>query len=77
MGVVIGGSLAHLAWSDVRISETARNKAFYDASCVSAIISDHVGPGWVRKTEPVIVAGLVNGYRANLLKLVDDKVLLL
>ena len=41
----------------------ARNKALYDASCLSAIISDHLGLGWIRKTEPVVVAGPENGYR--------------
>jgi PKD repeat protein len=41
----------------------ARNKALYDASCLSAIISDHLGLGWVKKTEPVIVAGPDKGYR--------------
>jgi inosine-uridine nucleoside N-ribohydrolase len=41
----------------------ARNKALYDASCLSAIISDHLGLGWVKKTEPVVVAGPENGYR--------------
>jgi hypothetical protein len=41
----------------------ARNKALYDASCLSAIISDHLGLGWVKKTEPVIVAGPDQGYR--------------
>jgi PKD repeat protein len=41
----------------------ARNKALYDASCLSSIISDHLGLGWVKKTEPVIVAGSENGYR--------------
>jgi hypothetical protein len=41
----------------------AHNKALYDASCLSAIISDHLGLGWVKKTEPVVVAGPENGYR--------------
>jgi PKD repeat protein len=41
----------------------ARNKALYDASCLSAIISEHLGLGWVKETEPVVVAGPQNGYR--------------
>ncbi len=41
----------------------ARNKALYDASCLSAIISEHLGLGWIKETEPVVVAGPQNGYR--------------
>ena len=41
----------------------ARNKALYDASCLSAIISEHLDLDWVRETEPVIVAGPEDGYR--------------
>ena len=41
----------------------ARNKALYDASCLSAIISEHLGLGWIKETEPVVVAGPQDGYR--------------
>jgi hypothetical protein len=41
----------------------ARNKALYDASCLSAIISKHLGLGWIKETDPVVVAGPQNGYR--------------
>jgi inosine-uridine nucleoside N-ribohydrolase len=41
----------------------ARNKALYDASCISAIISERLDLGWVKQTEPVVVAGPQNGYR--------------
>ncbi|MBE0534775.1 MAG: nucleoside hydrolase, partial [Phycisphaerae bacterium] len=41
----------------------ATNKALYDASCLSAIISDRLGLGWVKEAEPVVVAGPQNGYR--------------
>jgi len=41
----------------------ARNKPLFDASCLSAIISEHLELGWVKQTEPVVVAGPENGYR--------------
>ncbi len=41
----------------------ARNKALYDASCLSAIISEYLGLGWVKQSEPVVVAGPQDGYR--------------
>jgi hypothetical protein len=41
----------------------ARHKALYDASCLSAIISEHLGLGWITDTEWVTVAGPAEGYR--------------
>ncbi len=41
----------------------ARHKALYDASCLSAIISERLGLGWVKETEWVTVAGPAEGYR--------------
>ena len=41
----------------------ARNKALYDASCLSAIISERLGLDWVKETEWVTVAGPAEGYR--------------
>jgi inosine-uridine nucleoside N-ribohydrolase len=40
----------------------AKHKALYDASCLSAIISQRLGLGWVRQTEFVTVAGPDAGY---------------
>jgi inosine-uridine nucleoside N-ribohydrolase len=39
-----------------------RNKALYDASALSAIISERLGMGWVKETEWVTVAGPDRGY---------------
>ena len=39
------------------------SKPLFDPSCLSAIISEHLGLGWVRETEPVTVAGPKEGYR--------------
>ena len=39
------------------------NKPLFDPSCLSAIISERLGLGWVRETEPVAVAGPKEGYR--------------
>jgi chitodextrinase len=41
----------------------ARNKALYDASCLSAIISKHLDLGWVKQSDPVVVGGPKEGYR--------------
>ena len=41
----------------------ARNKPLFDPSCLSAIISERLGLGWVKQTEPVTVAGPAEGYR--------------
>jgi PKD repeat protein len=41
----------------------ARNKALYDASCLSAIISKHLDLGWIKQSDPVVVAGPQEGYR--------------
>jgi len=41
----------------------ARNKALYDPSCLSAIISMRLGLGWVKQVEPVAVGGPKQGYR--------------
>lgn len=41
----------------------AKNKALYDPSCLSAIISERLGLGWVKETEFVTVAGPNEGYR--------------
>ena len=43
----------------------ARHKALYDPSCLSAIISERLGLGWVKETEWVTVAGPAEGYRWN------------
>jgi hypothetical protein len=40
-----------------------RNKALYDASALSAIISQRLGLGWVKEVEPVEVGGPDEGYR--------------
>jgi inosine-uridine nucleoside N-ribohydrolase len=41
----------------------AQHKALFDPSCLSAIISERLGLGWVKATEPVTVAGPADGYR--------------
>ncbi|MBE0540042.1 MAG: PKD domain-containing protein [Verrucomicrobia bacterium] len=41
----------------------ASHKALYDASCLSAIIGERLGLGWVKETEWVTVAGPGDGYR--------------
>ena len=41
----------------------ARNKALYDASCISAILCKHLDLGWVKQSDPVVVAGPQGGYR--------------
>ena len=41
----------------------ARNKALYDPSCLAAVISRRLNLGWVRETEPVVVAGPKKDYR--------------
>jgi len=41
----------------------ARNKALYDASCLSAIISLHLKLGWIKETEFIKTAGDEQGYR--------------
>lgn len=41
----------------------AHHKALYDASCLSAILSERLGLGWVKETEWVSVAGPAEGYR--------------
>lgn len=41
----------------------ARNKPLFDPSCLSAIISLHLNLGWIKETEPVVVAGRERGYR--------------
>jgi hypothetical protein len=41
----------------------AGHKALYDASALSAIISERLGLGWVKETEWVTVAGPAAGYR--------------
>jgi len=40
-----------------------RNKAIYDPSCLSAIISLRLGLGWLKEVEHVTVAGPDQGYR--------------
>ena len=39
------------------------NKALYDPACLSVIISERLGLGWVKETEFVTVAGPQQGYR--------------
>jgi inosine-uridine nucleoside N-ribohydrolase len=41
----------------------SRNKALFDPSCLSAIISRRLNLGWIKETEPVTVAGPDDGYR--------------
>ncbi len=41
----------------------AHNKPLFDASCLSAIISEHLDLHWVKQTEPVVVGGPEDGYR--------------
>ena len=41
----------------------ARNKPLFDPSCLSAIISQRLDLGWVKESEPVVVAGPKDGYR--------------
>ena len=41
----------------------AHNKPLFDPSCLSAIISMRLKLGWVKETEPVVVAGPDKGYR--------------
>jgi len=41
----------------------AKNKALFDPSCLSAIISERLGLGWIKQSEPVVVAGPQEGYR--------------
>jgi hypothetical protein len=41
----------------------AQPKTLFDPSCLSAIISERLGLGWVKATEPVTVAGPGAGYR--------------
>ena len=41
----------------------AKNKALFDPSCLSAIISARLGLGWVKETEFVTVGGPNEGYR--------------
>lgn len=41
----------------------ARNKPLFDPSCLAAIISQRLRLGWVKQTEPVLVAGPKKGYR--------------
>jgi hypothetical protein len=40
----------------------ARHKALYDASCLSAIISERLGLGWVKEAEWVTVGGPAEEY---------------
>ena len=40
-----------------------RDKAIYDPSCLSAILSLRLGLGWLKEVEPVTVAGPAQGYR--------------
>ena len=39
------------------------SKSLYDPSCLSAIISQRLGLGWVKQAEPVTVGGPKEGYR--------------
>ena len=39
------------------------NKALFDPACLSVIISERLGLGWVKETENVTVAGPQQGYR--------------
>jgi hypothetical protein len=39
------------------------NKALFDPACISVIISERLGLGWVKQTETVTVAGPGQGYR--------------
>jgi len=41
----------------------ANNKPLFDPSCLSAIISLRLDLGWIKETEPVVVAGRQQGYR--------------
>jgi len=41
----------------------ARSKSLFDPACLAAIISERLGLGWVKETEPVTVAGPDGGYR--------------
>jgi chitodextrinase len=41
----------------------AHNKPLFDPSCLSAIISLRLNLGWIKETEPVVVAGREQGYR--------------
>ena len=41
----------------------AQNKALYDPSALSVILSERLGLGWVKETEWVTVAGPAEGYR--------------
>jgi hypothetical protein len=41
----------------------AHNKALFDPSCLAAIISQRLQLGWIKQTEPVLVAGPKKGYR--------------
>lgn len=41
----------------------AHDKPLFDPSCLAAIISERLGLGWVKETEPVTVAGPEQGYR--------------
>jgi len=41
----------------------AKNKALFDPSCLSAIISERLSLGWVKETEFVTVAGPDTDYR--------------
>ena len=41
----------------------AHNKPLFDPLCLSAVISLRLNLGWVKETEPVVVAGREEGYR--------------
>lgn len=41
----------------------ARNKPLFDPACLAAIISQRLDLGWVKESEPVVVAGPKNNYR--------------
>lgn len=41
----------------------ARSKPLFDPSCLAAIISQRLRLGWIKQTEPVLVAGAKKGYR--------------
>ncbi len=41
----------------------ARSKSLFDPACLSAIISERLGLGWVKETEPITVAGPDDGYK--------------
>ena len=41
----------------------ARNKPLFDPSCLAAIISQRLRLGWIKQTQPILVAGPKKGYR--------------